>query len=303
MKIDSAVERFHQYLEAERGLSPRTVSAYLTDLHQFSSFFESRGGVDIGAVTLLDIRAFLRGEMKRGLNNSSMVRKISTLRTFFDFLHRRGICEQNPAADLSQHRRRRTLPAVAGENHIREMMLMPDCSRLRGLRDRAVLEFLYGTGVRLSEMIALNIRDFLPFGDTIRVRGKGDKERLVPWSGEAKKSFLLYQKRRLSLERVDEGALRPFAAEPAFATRIRRRISARTVQRIAGNYLGRFSAVSGMSPHSLRHAFATHLLNHGADLRAVQELLGHESLSTTQLYTSVTTSALKEAYRKAHPRA
>jgi site-specific recombinase XerD len=303
MTIDTAVEKFRQYLEAERGLSPRTVTAYITDLRQFSAFIKTRCGTAVDAVTLRDIRAFLRGEIKRGLRNPSMMRKISTLRTFFDFLSRRGISKNNPAADLSQQRRRRTIPAVACEAHIRDMMLLPDCSKLRGLRDRAVLEFLYGTGVRLSEMIVLNIGDFLPFGDTIRVRGKGNKERLVPWGGEAKKSFFLYQKMRLSLDKVDAGALKPFGQYPAFATRIKRRISARTVQRIARDYLSRFSSSSGMSPHSLRHAFATHLLNHGADLRAVQELLGHESLSTTQIYTSVTTAALKEAYRKAHPRA
>jgi site-specific recombinase XerD len=303
MTIDTAMDKFRQYLEAERGLSSRTVTAYLTDLRQFSTFIEPRCGAAVDAVTLRDIRAFLRGEMKRGIQNPSMMRKISTLRTFFDFLSRRGFNKHNPALELSQQRRRRTIPVVAGESHIRDMMLMPDCSKLRGLRDRAILEFLYGTGVRLSEMIALNINDFLPFGDTIRVRGKGNKERLVPWGGEAKKIFFLYQKMRLSLDKVDAGSLKPFGTHPAFATRVKRRISPRTVQRIARNYLSRFSSASGMSPHSLRHAFATHLLNHGADLRAVQELLGHESLSTTQIYTSVTTAALKEAYRKAHPRA
>jgi site-specific recombinase XerD len=303
MMIDTAVEKFRQYLEAERGLSPRTVSAYLTDLHQFTTFIESRSRKSLEAVTHRDIRAFLRGEIKRGLQNSSMIRKISTLRTFFGFLVRRRICDRNPAGDLSQQRRRRSIPSVASEKHIRDMMMIPDCSTRRGLRDRAVLEFLYGTGVRLSEMIALNVRDFLPFGDTIRVRGKGNKERLVPWGSEAKKAFFFYQKVRLALRQADADSLKSFGAYPAFATRVKKRISARTVQRIARNYLSRFSSATGMSPHSLRHAFATHLLNHGADLRAVQELLGHESLSTTQIYTTVTTSVLQEVYRKAHPRA
>jgi site-specific recombinase XerD len=297
------VEKFRQYLADERGLSPRTVAAYLTDLHQFSTFIESRSGTKVENVTLLDIRAFLRGEIKRGLQNPSLMRKSSTLRTFFEFLTRKGFSDHNPAADLSQQRRRRSIPAVASEKHIRDMMLIPDCTKLRGLRDRAVLEFLYGTGVRLSEMIALNIKDFLPFGDTIRVKGKGNKERLVPWGNEAKKSFFLYQKVRLSLNKVDAGSLASVGSYPAFATRVNKRISPRTVQRIARNYLSRFASASGMSPHSLRHAFATHLLNHGADLRAVQEMLGHESLSTTQIYTSVTTAVLKEVYRKAHPRA
>ncbi|MFH1755355.1 MAG: tyrosine recombinase XerC [Candidatus Latescibacterota bacterium] len=303
MQIDAAVERYRTHLVAERGLSPRTIAAYLTDLNQFWTFIETHSGKNLETVTLRDIRAFLRGELKRGLRNPSMMRKISTMRSFFEFLSRRGLIRHNPAADLSQQRRRRTIPSVVSEAHIRDMMLLPDCATLRGLRDRAVLEFLYGTGVRLSEMIALNLHDFLPFGDTICVRGKGDKERLVPWGREAKNSFFLYQKVRFSMDKADADSLATFRAYPAFATRVKKRISPRTVQRIVTSYLARFSSASGMSPHSLRHAFATHLLNHGADLRAVQELLGHESLSTTQIYTSVTTSALQAVYKKAHPRA
>ncbi len=303
MDLKTALQRFYNYLEAERGLAERTRIAYRTDLRQFFHFLENKGGRELDEVTLLDIRSFLRYEIKRGLTHASIMRKISTLRTFFGFLTRKGILAADPAEYLSQQRKRHTIPAVASENHIREMMTLPDSSTLKGLRDQTVLEFIYGTGVRLSELIGLDISHFLPFSDTIRVRGKGDKERLVPWGGTAKKVFLKYQAARFSITQATEGSLRPYRSEPAFSTDVNCRISARTVQRIVKKYFSRILSSSGLSPHSLRHAFATHLLNNGADLRAVQELLGHESLSTTQIYTHVSVTALKEIYKKAHPRA
>jgi integrase/recombinase XerC len=307
MKRDTALQRFFDYLEAERGLSERTRIAYRTDLRQFFDFLDSSGGAGgfrtLEAIGLTDVRSFLRHELERGLTNPSMMRKISTLRAFFRYLKRKDILGTDPTEHLSQQRKRRTVPSVASETHIREMLSLPDISTFKGLRDRAVLEFIYGTGVRLSELLGLDIGHFLPFSETVRVRGKGDKERLVPWGGQARSAFLEYQGARFSLRQVTAGALLPFKSEPAFSTGGRRRLSARTVQRIVYKYLGRISSSSGLSPHSLRHAFATHLLNNGADLRAVQELLGHENLSTTQIYTQVSVSALKRVYKKAHPRA
>jgi site-specific recombinase XerD len=303
MNTKKALEQFDNHLLAERGLAERTRIAYLTDLRQFFNFLDERGGRKLDRVKLLDIRAFLRHQMKQGLSNSSMIRKISSNRNFFGYLTRNGLILANPTEHLSQQRRRRTIPAVASENHIRDMMELPDLTSLKGLRDRAILEFIYGTGVRLSELIALDIGDFLPFAETIKVRGKGDKERLVAWGGTARTIFLKYLSVRLSIQNPTEGALESCQSEPAFSTDVKRRISARTVQRIVNKYLGRISSSSGLSPHSLRHAFATHLLSNGADLRAVQELLGHESLSTTQIYTHVSGAELKTIYKKAHPRA
>jgi site-specific recombinase XerD len=306
MNIDQASVKFAVYLNAERGLSPKTIEAYATDLAQFSEFLEriERGPVRVDRVGLLQIRAFLREQVDRGLSSRSMMRKISSLRSFFGFLVRRQHCSLDPTLNLSSPRKRESLPTLVSEDRIREMMALPDVSMLSGVRDRAILEFLYGTGVRLSEMVTLDIADFVDGGETLRVLGKGSKERLVPWGGEAKKWFFLYQKKRFGGRGEFDGRrLRPHSKHAAFSAGVAtRRISPRTVQRIAAKYLRRVSLATAVSPHVLRHAFATHLLDNGADLRAVQELLGHESLSTTQIYTHVTPKRLRETYRKAHPR-
>jgi len=305
MNIDKAIVKFETYLKAERGLSQNTIEAYATDLAQFAEFLEraeTSAGVD--GVRLLEIRAFLREQVDRGLSSRSMMRKISSLRSFFRFLVKRQHCALDPTLNLSSPRKRESLPTLVSEDRIREMMALPDVSTLSGVRDKAILEFLYGTGVRLSEMVGLDVADFIDGGETLRVFGKGSKERLVPWGGEARKWFFLYQKKRFGGRgEFDEQHLKRHRKCAAFSAGVdTRRISPRTVQRIAAKYLGRVSLSAAVSPHVLRHAFATHLLDNGADLRAVQELLGHESLSTTQVYTHVTPKRLRETYRKAHPR-
>ena len=305
MNLDQGIEKFESYLAAERGLSANTVRAYMTDLAQFSAFVEARKGrtPEPGAVELAEVRGFLRDQVKRGLIETSMLRKISALRAFFGFLLRAGEIVADPTLLLSRPRKRRRIPPVITEESIGRMMEIPEKENLRGYRDRAVLEFLYGTGTRLGEMVSLNVSDMVEADETLRVVGKGNKERLIPWGGKAKTAFYDYQAFRFGIEGpVDDKTLGAFAGYPAFSARVRDRISPRTVQRIVGRYLRRVSMTTHQSPHSLRHAFATHLLNNGADLRAVQELLGHESLSTTQIYTHVSTSRLKEVYNKTHPR-
>jgi site-specific recombinase XerD len=306
VNIDRAIEKFESFLEVERGLSPKTVEAYATDLAQFSEFLCDRqvGSVRVTRIDLVQVRAFLRSQVDRGLSSRSMMRKISSLRAFFRFLVKRGHVRADPTLNLSPPRKRDSLPTVVSEDRIEEMMNLPDVSKLSGLRDRAILEFLYGTGVRLSEMVTLDVSEFVRGGETLRVVGKGDKERLVPWGGEARTWFLHYQKKRFSATRsFSERTLERFKKYPAFSAGSNtKRISPRTVQRIVAKYLGRVSLAASLSPHVLRHAFATHLLDNGADLRAVQELLGHESLSTTQNYTHVTPKRIQETYRKAHPR-
>ena len=298
MHLDDAIERFREYIAHERGLSARTVEAYASDLALFARHVTPDGGrsPDVAKITPLELRAFLAGEVGRGLSSRSMMRRVAALRALFAFLRSRKLVATDPTRQLAQRVSRRSVPTIVGEERLEEMMLLPDTTTLPGLRDRAVLEFLYGAGVRLREMVALNVGDFLAADDHVVVRGKGNKKRVVPFGGRAREAVMAYWKERFGGER-----LTAYGREPAFAGR--QRVSPRTVQRIVGRYLRRVAGVSKASPHALRHAFATHMLDHGADLRTVQELLGHSSLSTTQIYTHVSVEHLKKVYRKAHPRA
>jgi integrase/recombinase XerC len=305
VKIDTAIEKFREYVTHERELSPRTVAAYVADLAQLSVHVHERLGerVELDDIDIREVRSYLGAQVKRGLGSRSMMRKISSIRTFFRFAAARRLVDEDPTLYLSQQIRRRSIPTIVSEDRIRRMMGLPDTATLKGLRDRAILEFLYGTGVRLGEMLTLDVRDFLPFGETIRVVGKGNKERAVPFGGMAREALFDYWRSRFGLSAgVTERRLASLRQEPAFSSDGRRRISARTVQRIVEKYIERVASISATSPHTLRHAFATHLLDNGADLRAVQELLGHESLSTTQIYTHVSVEHLKKVYKKAHPR-
>jgi len=305
MNIDTAIEKFRDHLTHERELSPRTVAAYVADLAQLSDHVHDRRGekAALDDVDIREIRSYLGEQVKKGLNSRSMMRKISSIRTFFRFAASRRLVKEDPTLFLAQQIRRRSIPTIVSEERIRRMMELPDTDTLKGLRDRAVLEFLYGTGVRLGEMLSLDVGHFVPFAETIRVVGKGNKERAVPFGGKAREALFDYWRARFGLAGdVTEASLMGLRKDPAFSSDGKRRISPRTVQRIAEKYIERVASISATSPHTLRHAFATHLLDNGADLRAVQELLGHESLSTTQIYTHVSVEHLKKVYKKAHPR-
>jgi integrase/recombinase XerC len=305
MNIDKAIEKFRHYLAHERELSPRTVAAYTTDLAQLSAYLHDRQGdqVRLGDIDIGDVRSYLGGQVKKGLSGRSMMRKISSTRAFFGFAAARGLVSEDPTLYLAQQIQRRSIPTIVSEERIQMMMELPDTETYKGLRDKSVLEFLYGTGVRLSEMLVLDVGDFLPLGETVRVVGKGDKERVVPFGGKAREVLMECWRMRFGLRgEIGDRRLAAHGDEPAFSTDGKRRISPRTVQRIVEKYIKRVASISATSPHTLRHAFATHLLDNGADLRAVQELLGHESLSTTQIYTHVSVEHLKKVYKKAHPR-
>jgi len=303
--IDEAIERYRAHLEYERGLSPRTVSSYASDLSRFAAFVADKSGnlCEVGRVEPAHVRGFLAAEIARGIGGRSLMRRSSAIRGFFTYLVRHGAIATDPTVHLARQVVRKSIPTIVSEERIDAMMKLPDTATGRGVRDLAILEFLYGTGVRLAELIALDVSDFLPLGRQIVVRGKGDRERVVPYGGRARAALLSYWKKRFQLSgRADDARLRAYSAEAAFSARDTARISRRTVQRVAHRYLTQVAALSHMSPHVLRHAFATHLLDNGADLRAVQELLGHASLSTTQVYTHVSVERLRRVYSKAHPR-
>ncbi len=258
----------------------------------------------------LAVRSFLGRLSRNGYSKRSIARKIASLKSFFGYCMKRGLCAHDPTTGISAPKLGRDLPVFASVSAMDRMMELPALDSRKGLRDRAVLELLYGTGMRLSELVECTIAQCNFMQGTVTVLGKRNKQRLLPLGGKAAEYLKIYLQKRFgvpeSLWSSREGLygfLGESVDEPLIAGRGKDPVSRRTVQRIVLKYLEHAAALSRMSPHVLRHTFATHLLDAGADLRAVQELLGHASLSTTQIYTHVTTERLREVYEKAHPRA
>jgi integrase/recombinase XerC len=283
---------FMAYLRNERNVSPHTERGYLSDLEQFADFL---GEIELAGVDHRSIRGFIGHLVKHKVNKSSVARKLSAIRSFFRYLNRKGVITSNPARLVTTPRRERRLPAVLTADDAQRLMNArgKDDDDDRSRRDHAVLETLYSTGIRAAELVGMNRDDISHDDRLIRIRGKGRKERIVPIGRTALGAIDAY------VGRKKEGAENP----AVFTGRAGNRLTARTVQRILENRRKKLGLAQKASPHTLRHSFATHLLESGADLRAIQELLGHASLSTTQRYTHVNLDSLMEAYDKAHPRA
>jgi site-specific recombinase XerD len=292
------------HLRAVQGLSPRTLASYTSDLDALIRARQTRGvDTDWKRLELDDLRAFLADERRREVGSRSLARRLAAFRSFFRFLRDTGVRDDDPTSGLRAPRLGRKLPRLASEELVARIVESPDVQHPRGLRDRAVLELIYGSGIRLAEVVGLRLRDLDFRAQTLRVWGKGNKEREVPFVGEAKQWVRRYLESRLSAANVKSALAGRGGEAPVFVGRSEKPISRRTVQRIVENAVRAAVAGSGFSTHDLRHAFATHLLDRGADLRGVQELLGHASLSTTQIYTHMTTARLREAYEGSHPRA
>jgi tyrosine recombinase XerC len=286
-----AVGRFLSYLRAERNASEHTTTNYALDLEQFFQFL---GHIRVGTVTALDIRRFVAHLSTRQHARRTIARKLSCLRSFFRFLCREGTLERNPAAAIPTPRLEKRLPSFLDEAQTARLLDTPATKKWLGWRDRAMLETLYSTGIRVSELVGLNLDDLDEISGTVVVRGKGKKERLCPIGETALTAIHRYLVNRPKALRV------PYAL---FVSQKGSRLTVRQVDRLLARYVASAALPSSVSPHSLRHSFATHLLDRGADLRSVQELLGHASLSTTQVYTHVTPQRLKKVYDQAHPRA
>jgi integrase/recombinase XerC len=295
------IPAFLKFLRVERGYSDFTVQSYHRDLSQFHTFLRETGTeLPLSSVDRKIVRKFVESLHNTGAGNTTLRRKISCLRSFFKYLMREGAVSQNPAREIRLPQFHRKLPYYFTVKDLEECL-----NRLEGRnlglarRDLAILEFFYLTGIRLRELVQLNIGSVDYTKKTIRVFGKGKKERLVPIGrrGVALLKEYLAVRGELTVKgaRLDSEAL--------FINRNGNRISPRQVERITAKYLGPFSGEKSVGPHRLRHSFATHLLDEGADLRAVKDMLGHSSLSTTQIYSHVSIERLKEAYRRAHPRA
>lgn len=293
MRLNNAYDQYLLSLRVEKGYSEKTVVSYAHDLGQFRIFIQDKLPAE---VTRVDIRRFLAHLSSSGYAKSSVSRKISCLRSFFDFLIRAGVHNSNPAALVELPRRKKTLPVFLYEKDMERLLGMPDDSLL-GLRDRALLELLYATGCRASEIIGLRVEDIDWGTRTLKVMGKGAKERIVPFGRLSAVSLRTY----LDVARPELVAGRNICR--VFLNYRGTPLSQRSLGRIVDKYIAKGALELGVTPHSLRHTFATHLLDNGADLRTVQELLGHASVSTTQMYTHVTGERIKSVYSKAHPRA
>lgn len=289
--IDRFIDKFLNYLKVEKNMSAHTVLNYAVDLKDFAKFLGDEA--DINSVDYLTLRRFLAELKAKNYSKRTVARKLACLRSFFRFLYREGHVKSNSMLGISTPKLDKKLPIFLDEDEVSKLLDAPDEKEASGLRDKAMLETIYSSGLRISELVGLNTDSIDFIGGVLKIFGKGRKERLVPIGDRALRCIRRY------LEKRPEARLK----QAVFLNKSGMRITDRSVRRILEKYIHITSLRQDVSPHTLRHSFATHLLNRGADLRSVQELLGHMNLSTTQIYTHVTSERLKSVYDKAHPRA
>ncbi len=301
------IAAFLVHLEKERNVSPNTIKAYKRDCSEFVDFLIEYYGGEAWSWSLVDrlaMRGFMGRLTKRGLAKRSVARALAAVRGFYRFLATNDAVEANPARSVGSPKAERHLPGYLDRRQIEVLFQIVETrasgGRYLDVRNAAILELFYSTGMRLSELQGLNRADIDAISQQVKVRGKGRKERIIPMGDHATLALRNYERKRDELVGSLAGKIDKSAV---FLGRSGKRISVRGVQKIVGAFLDEVAEDSGLSTHSLRHSFATHLLDAGADLRAVQELLGHASVSTTQIYTHTSVERLKEVYRKAHPRA
>jgi integrase/recombinase XerC len=305
MTPEAAIARYLQYLRVERNCSGHTLRNYSSDLAQFLAFLRAQpdGERELAAITHLDIRGYLGELYAARLKSTSIGRKLAAVRSLFRFLAREGVVQENPARLVASPRQGRTLPSVPTPEEVNTLIdAIPGAGddEPQPARDRAILELLYGCGLRVSELVGLNLNDLDRRNGVIRVRGKGKKERLTPMGRKAEESLAVWMPVRAEILQKARGKGHPDAL---FLNRRGGRLTSRSVGRLIKRWALMLGADTGLHPHSFRHAFATHLLSDGADLRAIQELLGHARLSTTQKYTHVNIKQLMDVYDRSHPKA
>jgi integrase/recombinase XerC len=322
MENCAVIHEFLDYLKFEKHFSEHTAKCYHADLEQFCQYLnggsqpsegwtgsdQHTGGVAtqtetkieqlLLALTTDSVRAYMAGLNEKQYSKSTTARKLATLRSFYKFLVKRGYLSSNPVMAVRTPKQDKRLPKFLEYDQVKKLLDAPPVNNWLGARDCAIMETLYSTGVRVSELVALNIEDVDFLGEALHVRGKGKKERLTPIGSSALQAIQHYMEFR---NRRAQGNGN-FDSKVLFVNKHGKRLSTRSVRRKMDKYLKIAGLDPSISPHTLRHSFATHMLNNGADLRSVQELLGHQSLSTTQIYTHLTTKKLKEVYDNAHPR-
>ncbi len=293
------IKQFIDHLEYDRGLAKNTTAAYKRDINDFVNFCSD---AEIAAtprdIGIREARRYLAELNKKNMKRTTIARRVSALRAFFKYLKAKKVVEHNIFSTLDTPRLERKLPDFLYMEEAGMLMDAPPANTPGGLRDRAILEMLYSCGLRVSELVALDLYDVPADGrDEIRIKGKGGKERIVFVGDKSRQAVEIYiLKGRPQLSARD-------TTHALFLNRFGSRLTARSVQRLIKKYIHIIAIDKNITPHSLRHSFATHLLNNGADLRAIQELLGHSSLSTTQIYSHISTKRLRETYEKTHPRA
>lgn len=328
MEASDIFQEFINYLKFEKRFSEHTAKCYGADLVQFGEFLTWRAGdgpiaevispdqneyasttavvtktsVKIDQLILSaqtdDVRAYLAFLNEKQYSKSTIARKLATLRSFYKFLVKRGRLDSNPVTTIRTPKQEKKLPRFLEYEEIKRLLETPPMGTWLGARDRAIMETLYSTGMRVSELVALNMDDVDFLGEVVHIRGKGKKERIAPISSSALQIIQHYMEFRSRRAQSNPN----FDPKVLFVNKHGRRLSTRSVRRKMDKYLKMAGLDPNISPHTLRHSFATHMLNNGADLRSVQELLGHQSLSTTQIYTHLGTTRLKEVYQNAHPR-
>ncbi len=299
--MQKIISEYLSYLENERNYSQHTIVSYANDLAQYYSFLKEQfpeliqkhNDTDTGV-----IRAFLGLQLDSGLAKKSVIRKLSTLRSFYKFLVRKKVVRNNPALNIVTPKAEKKLPQFIDKDSMLKILSLPDSTTFKGVRDSAILELFYGSGIRRAELLGLTLSDFDERNQTIKVTGKGNKQRIIPFTQNAKQSiqrYLKFRKEIVSFTGSKENIL--FISDKGI------RLTPSKINTLVAKYLSGNTELQKKSPHVLRHSFATHLLDNGADILAVKELLGHESLSTTQIYTHVTVERLKKIYQQAHPKA
>jgi integrase/recombinase XerC len=298
--MNSAISQFLRFLSVERNAAELTIKSYREDLSSLAEYLKEACGHEPqpGEITPLDLRGYVSALHEAGYAKTSVARRLASLRTFYKFAQREGLAQSNPAKPLRNPRPDRKLPHFLSSDEIGRLLNAPPAGEVAGLRDRAILETMYSAGLRVSEAVGMNDGDLNLAEGIVRIRGKGRRERLAPIGSFAAKAMQRWLKVRVLSAKEQAGVL-----APAFTNKFGRRLTTRSVHRMLLKYLKLTGLDLRTTPHTLRHSFATHLLDRGADIRSVQELLGHKSLVTTQIYTHVSTAGLRAAYERAHPRA
>jgi len=329
MEESTIIHKFLDYLKYERRFSEHTAKCYGADLTQFGEFLKGASESDHSGAELISsshheaepatavatqvdikvdqlllsvqvdsVRSYLGLLTEKQYSKATIARKLATLRSFYKFLVKRNHVSSNPVVSIRTPKQEKKLPRFLEYEEVKKLLSTPPVNTWLGARDRAILETLYSTGIRVSELVALNMDDIDFLGEVVHVRGKGKKERITPIGSSALQVIQHYMEYRNKRAQSNGN----FDSKVLFVNKHGRRLSTRSVRRKMDKYLKMSGLDPDISPHTLRHSFATHMLNNGADLRSVQELLGHQSLSTTQIYTHLTTTRLKEVYDNAHPR-